>query len=275
MPPKPESPWYGKTWVIILFLIFIWPVGIILMWMKSCTWEKAIKIVVSVLYALSIAASIFFVTSIIGAFTNYAANVNAQNAITSTQPGTSSNGSNSGKDSGGSSNPGNEGGSSNSGNSGNSGSSGGSSGSGNSGTGTDSAAINYANTRFGYSCTLPAGFTLLSESANGDGATYFNSQYNMTVKVFGFNNTDGMDGSQLEESWWNGSTSASTQNLDNLWLLYQYDNSKEYVYAAYVGEGSIVEVDIDFPLQSDNTEEMDIAAEITISLTPGDLTVAH
>ena len=29
--PPPEK-WYEKTWVIILFLIFLWPIGIFLMW---------------------------------------------------------------------------------------------------------------------------------------------------------------------------------------------------------------------------------------------------
>lgn len=269
VPPAATEPWYGKTWVIILFLIFFWPVGLILMWMKTCKWEKAVKVVVTVLFAVYVAASIFFVTSMMSSLTNLAATSATQSAVTSTQPSTNSGSSSDNKDSGSSSNSGSSNsGSSNSGNSG-------SSGSGSSGSSSSSSAINYSNTRYGYSCTLPAGFTLLSESANGDGATYFNSQYNMTVKVFGFNNTDGMDGSQLEESWWNGSTSASTQNIDNLWMFYQYDSTKEYVYAAYVGTGSIVEVDIDFPLQSDNTDEMDIASEIMVSLTPGDLTVAH
>lgn len=270
VPPSASSqdgPWYGKTWVIILFLVFFWPVGIILMWMKSCTWEKAVKVIVTVLYAACIAASIFFVTTMMGTLANIAA-TSSQSAVTSTQPNT-----NDSQNSGNSSNS-NSGSSSN--DSSNSGSSSGSNSSGSNGSSSSSStAIDYKNARYGFSCTLPTGFTLLSESANGDGATYFNSEYNMTVKVFAFNNTNGMDGSQLEESWWNGSSNVETESVDNFWMLYQFDNSKEYVYGAYVGEGCIVEVDADFPLQTDNSEEMDVIASIMVSLTPGDLTVAH
>lgn len=41
--------WYNKTWVIVLFLIFLFPVGLILMWNKSCKWKTPVKIIISAL----------------------------------------------------------------------------------------------------------------------------------------------------------------------------------------------------------------------------------
>lgn len=59
MPPQPETqPWYGKTWVIVLFLLLFWPVGIVLMWLKSCKWAKGAKIGVTVALAVLLIGSI-------------------------------------------------------------------------------------------------------------------------------------------------------------------------------------------------------------------------
>ncbi len=60
-PPAPKTPWYGKTWVIILFLIFLWPVGLILMWMKTCAWQKVAKIIVTIVIAV-----LFVINIVIG-----------------------------------------------------------------------------------------------------------------------------------------------------------------------------------------------------------------
>lgn len=43
--------WYMKTWVIILFLIFFFPVGLFLMW-RYKEWGKVTKIVITVIIAL-------------------------------------------------------------------------------------------------------------------------------------------------------------------------------------------------------------------------------
>lgn len=43
--------WYEKNWAIILFLILFFPVGIFLMW-KYSNWNKILKIVISVVFAL-------------------------------------------------------------------------------------------------------------------------------------------------------------------------------------------------------------------------------
>ncbi len=52
-----EKPWYAKTFVIVLFLLFIWPVGVILMW-KQADWAKGAKIAVSIIIGLLLAISI-------------------------------------------------------------------------------------------------------------------------------------------------------------------------------------------------------------------------
>ncbi|HEX3038199.1 MAG TPA: hypothetical protein VHO94_04300 [Oscillospiraceae bacterium] len=41
------SKWYEKNWVIILFLIFLFPVGLVLMWMHK-SWNKVAKIIITV-----------------------------------------------------------------------------------------------------------------------------------------------------------------------------------------------------------------------------------
>lgn len=42
--------WYAKTWVIVLFLIFFFPVGLFLMW-RYKEWRKVTKIVITVIIA--------------------------------------------------------------------------------------------------------------------------------------------------------------------------------------------------------------------------------
>lgn len=48
----PKEKWYKRTWVIILFLLFLWPVGLYLMWKYKKDWSKAVKIIISILVAL-------------------------------------------------------------------------------------------------------------------------------------------------------------------------------------------------------------------------------
>ncbi len=49
-----NTPWYGKTWVVVLFLLFFWPIGVVLMWLKSCRWSKVAKIVISAIVGISV-----------------------------------------------------------------------------------------------------------------------------------------------------------------------------------------------------------------------------
>lgn len=55
--------WYEKSWVIILFLLFFWPVGLFLMW-RFADWSKAAKVVVTIIIA--ICAIVWLVTILIG-----------------------------------------------------------------------------------------------------------------------------------------------------------------------------------------------------------------
>lgn len=45
---KAKKKWYQKSWIIILFLIFVQPLGIFLMW-KGATWNKTLKWVITVI----------------------------------------------------------------------------------------------------------------------------------------------------------------------------------------------------------------------------------
>lgn len=53
-----ERPWYGKTWVIVLALLLFWPLGLFLMWKRTCTWSRVVKIVVTILFALAFLGSL-------------------------------------------------------------------------------------------------------------------------------------------------------------------------------------------------------------------------
>ncbi|KRG13618.1 hypothetical protein ACA29_07965 [Lederbergia galactosidilytica] len=45
--------WYEQTWVIVLFLIFFWPVGLFFMW-KFADWKKSAKTIVTVVISVYI-----------------------------------------------------------------------------------------------------------------------------------------------------------------------------------------------------------------------------
>ena len=53
-----RRPWYGRTWVIVLLLVLFWPAGIALMWARSCKWELAAKLAVTIGIAVLIAWSV-------------------------------------------------------------------------------------------------------------------------------------------------------------------------------------------------------------------------
>ncbi|MDD2413993.1 MAG: DUF3862 domain-containing protein [Eubacteriaceae bacterium] len=57
-PPVQNEPWYYKTWVVVLFLIFFWPVGLILMWTGK-KFPLAVRIILSVFYAISLIIVLF------------------------------------------------------------------------------------------------------------------------------------------------------------------------------------------------------------------------
>ncbi len=47
-----KEKWYQKTWVVILLTIFIWPVGLFLMWKYKKEWGKVVKIIITVIAIL-------------------------------------------------------------------------------------------------------------------------------------------------------------------------------------------------------------------------------
>lgn len=61
--------WYQKTWVIILFLIIFWPVGLFFMWKSN--WSKIAKIVITAFIAM-----IVFVGCIGGSSNSNSTNTN-------------------------------------------------------------------------------------------------------------------------------------------------------------------------------------------------------
>ena len=85
MSPQPEKqPWYGKTWVIVLFLLLFWPVGIVLMWLKSCKWAKGAKIGVTVALAVLLIGSITFSVMAFNQVMNAVQNTPARSSSVST-----------------------------------------------------------------------------------------------------------------------------------------------------------------------------------------------
>lgn len=43
-----EKKWYDQAFWIIFFLVVLWPVGLVLMWRRACTWHVAVKVVVTI-----------------------------------------------------------------------------------------------------------------------------------------------------------------------------------------------------------------------------------
>jgi hypothetical protein len=133
----------------------------------------------------------------------------------------------------------------------------------------------YMNDRFGFSVGIPDGFVQGTESQNGDDVTFTDTALNMTVRVYGYNNTDNLSEDAVMKTVWNGSTDSIKQTGDGHVFIYQYDSSKEYFYWIYLGAGSINRMEISYPLQDDNGDEMAMAEAFMGSFVPGDLTKTH
>ena len=132
----------------------------------------------------------------------------------------------------------------------------------------------YANDRYGYFATLPSGFTKESESANGDGATFEDKNLDIECSIFGRNNISGLDASAIQETWWNGSSNSTSGSGDNWVSLEQFDGDEVEYHFAYVGTGSIVELQMEGDAR--NLSEFEAAASsIANSIIPGDLKSSH
>lgn len=133
----------------------------------------------------------------------------------------------------------------------------------------------YTNALFGYQVDIPEGFVLGSEVDNGSGIVLTNSSLRMTVNVTGYNNTDGLDADAILASLWNGSDDSIARAEGNRVIIYQYDGEYEYFYWVNIGPGSINQMEIRYPLQDDNRDELDAAQLLMQGFIPGDLNVAH
>ncbi len=75
-----DKKWYEQTWVIVLFLIFFWPVGLFLMW-RFADWKKAVKtivtVVISAYFVICIIIGIVMMAFIFNAFSEQSSLSNA------------------------------------------------------------------------------------------------------------------------------------------------------------------------------------------------------
>lgn len=133
----------------------------------------------------------------------------------------------------------------------------------------------YTNAVFGYQLDVPEGFVLGSEVDNGAGVILTNSNLRMTADVTGYNNVDNLDADALMNSLWNGSEDSIARAEGNRVIIYQYDDEYEYFYWVNIGPGSINQMEIRYPLQDDNRDELDAAQSLMQGFIPGDLNIAH
>lgn len=133
----------------------------------------------------------------------------------------------------------------------------------------------YANAGFGYQLDVPEGFVLGSEVDNGAGVILTNSNLRMTANVTGYNNVDNLDADAIMNSLWNGSEDSIARAEGNRVIIYQYDDEYEYFYWVNIGPGSINQMEIRYPLQDDNRDELDAAQSLMQGFIPGDLNIAH
>lgn len=133
----------------------------------------------------------------------------------------------------------------------------------------------YANALFGYQLDVPEGFVVGSEVDNGAGVVLTNSGLRMTVNATGYNNVDNLDADAILASLWNGSEDSIARAEGNRVVIYQYDDDYEYFYWVNIGPGSINQMEIRYPLQEDNRDELDAAQLLMQGFIPGNLDAAH
>ena len=46
---KENTPWFAKTWVIVLLLLTLWPLGLFLMWTTKKDWSKSAKTIITII----------------------------------------------------------------------------------------------------------------------------------------------------------------------------------------------------------------------------------
>lgn len=133
----------------------------------------------------------------------------------------------------------------------------------------------YVNARFGFELAVPQGFVVGSELPEGEGVTLTNSALRMTVNASGYNNTSGLTADAILASLWNGSEDSIARAEGTRVIIYQYDTEYEYFYWVNVGSGSVDQLEIRYPLQDDNRDELDAAQELMSGFIPGNLDATH
>lgn len=134
--------------------------------------------------------------------------------------------------------------------------------------------ITYTNPIFGYRLTLPAGFVEGSDIDDGAGKTFTSKSMHMTVTARGYNN-EGETADDVMNRLWNGDADSIARVEGDRVVIYQYDTSNEYFYWVTVGAGAIDELEIRYPLQDDNRDELNAAQSIMQSFVPGDVANHH
>ena len=46
---KENIPWFAKTWVIVVLLLTLWPLGLFLMWTTKRDWSKSTKVIITIM----------------------------------------------------------------------------------------------------------------------------------------------------------------------------------------------------------------------------------
>lgn len=72
-----------------------------------------------------------------------------------------------------------------------------------------------------------------------------------------------------------GSEDSIARAEGNRVIIYQYDDEYEYFYWVNIGPGSINQMEIRYPLQDDNRDELDAAQSLMQGFIPGDLNIVH
>lgn len=132
----------------------------------------------------------------------------------------------------------------------------------------------YVNSRFGFEVELPVGFDKVFEAKSGESVEFVDEDLSMMVIVTGYNN-NGLDSEAVKSLIWNESEDSIARAEDNRVIIFQYDEAYEYFYWIYIGPGSINQMEIRYPTQSDTAEELEVAQAIMKSFVAGDLSVTH
>lgn len=133
----------------------------------------------------------------------------------------------------------------------------------------------YTNNRFGFTVNIPEGFVVDSEIDNGDGIILINDALHMVVNVSGSNNVNHLDAQTMLDSLWNRDDDSIGRAEGNRVIIYQFDDKYEYFYWIFVGNESINQMKIEYPVKDDNRIELEAAQALMQGFTPGNLNKSY